>query len=97
METISVDNKKKVLSVTEAAGKWWKAKNVFYSTLMEEDVTNREVVLVQFIMMTILLTAIAVEVSFVIAFISLAFCGVLVACLNKTESNENINIKKNIL
>ena len=49
MKTLSI-HKNKALSASEAAGKWWRSKNMFFSMLAEEDFTNKEVVLVHLIL-----------------------------------------------
>ena len=96
MKTISVD-KSKETSVTEVITKWWKAKNLFFSSLTEESFSNREVVLVHLILIALIICAAAVEVSLLVSFLSLLAAGGLVACLNRADYNDNINIKKNIL
>lgn len=96
MKTISVD-KSKETSVTEVITKWWKAKNLFFSSLTEESFSNREVVLAHFILIAIIICAAAIEVSLLVSFLSLLVAGGLVAYLNRADYNDNINIKKNIL
>ena len=96
MKTISVD-KSKETSVTEVITKWWKAKNLFFSSLMEESFSNREVVLAHLILIAIIICAAAIEVSLLVSFLSLLVAGGLVAYLNRADYNDNINIKKNIL
>lgn len=96
MKTISVD-KSKETSVTEVITKWWKAKNLFFSSLTEESFSNREVVLAHLILIAIIICAAAIEVSLLVSFLSLLVAGGLVACLNRADYNDNINIKKNIL
>ena len=96
MKTISVD-KSKETSVTEVITKWWNSKNVFFSLLTEENFSNREVVLVHLILIALIICAAAVEVSLLVSFLSLLAAGGLVACLNRADYNDNINIKKNIL
>ena len=96
MKTISVD-KSKETSVTEVITKWWKAKNLFFSSLTEESFSNKEVVLVHLILIALIICAAAVEVSLLVSFLSLLVAGGLVAYLNRADYNDNINIKKNIL
>jgi len=96
MKTISVD-KSKETSVTEVITKWWKAKNLFFSSLTEESFSNREVVLTHLILIAIIICAAAIEVSLLVSFLSLLVAGGLVAYLNRADYNDNINIKKNIL
>ena len=96
MKTVSVD-KSKEASVTEALSKWWNAKNLLFSSLMEESFSNREVVLVHLILIALIICAAAVEVSLLVSFLSLLAAGGIVSCLNRTDYNDNINIKKNIL
>ena len=96
MKTISVD-KSKETSVTEVITKWWKAKNLFFSSLTEESFSNREVVLVHLILIALIICAAAVEVSLLVSFLSLLVAGGLVVYLNRADYNDNINIKKNIL
>lgn len=96
MKTISVD-KSKETSVTEVITKWWKAKNLFFSSLTEESFSNREVVLAHLILIAIIICAAAIEVSLLVSFLSLLVAGGLVAYLNRADYNDNINIKKNIL
>ena len=94
MKTLSIN---KNLSVFSMATKWWNSKNLFLSTIVEEDFTNREVVLVHLILIAVLVGAIAVEVSFIVSLFSLIIGGTLAACLNRSKENDNINSKKNIL
>lgn len=96
MKTISVD-KSKETSVTEVITKWWKAKNLFFSSLTEESFSNKEVVLAHLILIAIIICAAAIEVSLLVSFLSLLVAGGLVAYLNRADYNDNINIKKNIL
>lgn len=96
MKTISVD-KSKETSVTEVIKKWWKTKNMFFSSLTEESFSNREVVLAHLILIAIIICAAAIEVSLLVSFLSLLVTGGLVAYLNRADYNDNINIKKNIL
>ena len=96
MKIMSVD-KSKEASVTEALSKWWNAKNLLFSSLTEESFSNREVVLVHLILIAIIICAAAVEVSLLVSFLSLLAAGGLGLCLNRTDYNDNINIKKNIL
>ena len=96
MKTISVD-KSKETSVIEVITKWWKAKNLFFSSLTEESFSNREVVLAHLILIAIIICAAAIEVSLLVSFLSLLVAGGLVAYLNRADYNDNINIKKNIL
>ena len=96
MKTISVD-KSKETSVTEVITKWWKAKNLFFSSLTEESFSNKEVVLTHLILIAIIICAATIEVSLLVSFLSLLVAGGLVAYLNRADYNDNINIKKNIL
>lgn len=96
MKTISVD-KSKETSVTEVITKWWKAKNLFFSSLTEESFSNKDVVLTHLILIAIIICAAAIEVSLLVSFLSLLVAGGLVAYLNRADYNDNINIKKNIL
>lgn len=96
MKTISIE-KGKDTSVTEVLAKWWNAKNVFFSKLAEEDFSNREVILAHCILISFLIGVLAAETSILISFLALLVAGGFVVCLNKTDGNENINIKKNIL
>lgn len=96
MKTISVD-KSKETSVTDVITKWWKAKNLFFSSLTEGSFSNREVVLAHLILIAIIICAAAIEVSLLVSFLSLLVAGGLVAYLNRADYNDNINIKKNIL
>ena len=96
MKTLSI-HKSKTSSASEAVGKWWNSKNVFFSLLTEENFSNREVVLAHLILIAIIICAAAIEVSLLVSFLSLLAAGGLVACLNRADYNDNINIKKNIL
>ena len=96
MKTITFD-KSKETSVTEVITKWWKAKNLFFSSLTEESFSNREVVLAHLILIAIIICAAAIEVSLLVSFLSLLVAGGLVVYLNRADYNDNINIKKNIL
>lgn len=96
MKTIPVDKSKKT-PVTEALAKWWNAKNLFFSSLTEEDFSNREVVLVHLIFIALLVSAVTVEVSLIVSFLSLAASGGFVSYLNRDDGNDNINRKKNTL
>lgn len=96
MKTLSI-NKDKTSLASETVGKWWNSKNVFFSLLTEENFSNREVVLVHLILIALIICAAAVEVSLLVSFLSLLAAGGLVACLNRADYNDNINIKKNIL
>ena len=96
MKTLSI-HKDKTSLASETVGKWWNSKNVFFSLLTEENFSNREVVLVHLILIALIICAAAVEVSLLVSFLSLLAAGGLVACLNRDDYNDNINIKKNIL
>lgn len=89
--------KSKETSVTENLAKWWNAKNEFFSKLTEEELSNREVVLVHFILVALLVGAVAVENSLFVSFLAVLGAGGGVARLNKANGNDNINIKKNVL
>lgn len=96
MKSIPVDKSKKT-PATETLAKWWNAKNLFFSSLTEEDFSNREVLLAHLILIAIIICAAAIEVSLLVSFLSLLVAGGLVAYLNRADYNDNINIKKNIL
>lgn len=96
MKTLSI-HKNKTLSASEVVEKWWNAKNEFFSKLTEEELSNREVVLVHFILVALLVGAVAVENSLFVSFLAVLVAGGCVARLNKANGNDNINIKKNIL
>ena len=53
--------------------------------------------LAHLILIAIIICAAAIEVSLLVSFLSLLAAGGLVACLNRADYNDNINIKKNIL
>lgn len=92
-----INSQKKSLSASEVVEKWWNAKNEFFSKLTEEEVSNREVMLVHFILMSLLVGAGAVENSLFVSILAVLVAGGCVARLNKANGNDNINIKKNIL
>ena len=96
MKKIAIDKSKKT-SVTETLAKWWNTKNEFFSKLIEEEVSNREVMLVHFILMSLIIGAGAVENSLFVSILAVLVAGGCVARLNKANGNDNINIKKNVL
>ena len=96
MKTISVD-KSKETSVTEVITKWWKAKNLFFSSLTEESFSNREVVLAHLILIAIIICAAAIEVSLLVSFLSLLVAGGLVAYLNRADYNDNIKVLRDLV
>ena len=96
MKKIAIDKSKKT-SVTETLAKWWNTKNEFFSKLIEEEVSNREVMLVHFILMSLIVGAGAVENSLFVSILAVLVAGGCVARLNKANGNDNINIKKNVL
>ena len=81
MKTLSI-HKNKVLSASEAAGKWWRSKNMFFSMLAEEDFTNKEVVLVHLILITFLTCTAFVETYPVISILAIIASAVCVRILN---------------
>ena len=93
MKKIAIDKSKKT-SVTETLAKWWNTKNEFFSKLTEEDVSNREVMLVHFILMSLIVGAGAVENSLFVSILAVLVVGGCVARLNKANGNDNININK---
>ena len=90
METTTI-HKNKVLSASEAAGKWWRSKNIFFSMLAEEDFTNKEVVLVHIILITLLTCTAFIETYPVISIPAVIVSAVCVKFLNNV-SNKNSNV-----
>ena len=90
METTTI-HKNKVLSASEAAGKWWRSKNIFFSMLAEEDFTNKEVVLVHLILITFLIGTALVETYPVISILAIIASAVCVRILNGV-GNKNSNV-----
>jgi len=88
METTTI-HKNKVLSASEAAGKWWRSKNIFFSMLAEEDFTNKEVVLVHLILITFLIGTALVETYPVISILAIIASAVCVRILNGVGNNIN--------
>ena len=88
METTTI-HKNKVLSASEAAGKWWRSKNIFFSMLAEEDFTNKEVVLVHLILITFLIGTALVETYPVISILAIIAGAVCVRILNGVGNNIN--------
>ena len=88
MKTLSI-HKNKVLSASEAAGKWWRSKNIFFSMLAEEDFTNKEVVLVHLILITFLTCTAFVETYPVISILAVIASAVCVRILNGVGNNIN--------
>ena len=70
MKTLSI-HKNKALSASEAVGKWWRSKNMFFSMLAEENFTNKEVVLVHLILMAFLIGTALVETYPVLSIIAI--------------------------
>ena len=87
MKTLSI-HKSKTSSASEAVGKWWNSKNVFFSLLAEENFTNKEVVLVHLILMAFLIGTALVETYPVISILASAVC---VKSLNNV-GNKNSNV-----
>lgn len=87
MKTLSI-HKSKTSSASEAVGKWWNSKNVFFSLLAEENFTNKEVVLVHLILMVFLIGTALVETYPVISILASAVC---VKSLNNV-GNKNSNV-----
>ena len=85
MKTVSID-KERTLSTAEITGKWWNSKNLFFSTLAEEDFTNKEVVLTHLILLALLLCIICIEEYPVVAILATGSCGALVKILNKANN-----------
>jgi len=90
METTTI-HKNKVLSASEAAGKWWRSKNIFFSMLAEEDFTNKEVVLVHLILITLLTCTAFIETYPVISIPAVIVSAVCAKFLNNV-SNKNSNV-----
>ena len=90
MKTLSI-HKNKALSASEAAGKWWRSKNMFFSILAEEDFTNKEVVLVHLILMAFLIGTALVETYPVISILAILASAVCVKSLNNV-GNKNSNV-----
>ena len=90
METATI-HKNKVLSASEAAGKWWRSKNMFFSILAEEDFTNKEVVLVHIILITLLTCTAFIETYPVISIPAVIVSAVCVKFLNNV-GNKNSNV-----
>lgn len=90
MKTLSI-HKNKALSASEAAGKWWRSKNMFFSMLAEEDFTNKEVVLVHLILITFLTCTAFVETYPVISILAVIVSAVCVKFLNNV-GNKNSNV-----
>ena len=88
METTTI-HKNKVLSASEAAGKWWRSKNIFFSMLAEEDFTNKEVVLVHLILIMFLIGTALVETYPVISILAIIASAVCVRILNGVGNNIN--------
>lgn len=86
METLSI-HKNKTLSASEAVGKWWNSKNVFFSLLAEEDFTNKEVVLAHLILMAFLIGTALVDTYPVISIIAIIASAVCVRLLNGVGNN----------
>ena len=85
MKTLSI-HKSKTSSASEAVGKWWNSKNVFFSLLAEENFTNKEVVLVHLILIAFLIGTALVETYPVISILASAVC---VRILNGVGNNIN--------
>ena len=90
MKTLSI-HKNKALSASEAAGKWWRSKNMFFSILAEEDFTNKEVVLVHIILITLLTCTAFIETYPVISIPAVIVSAVRAKFLNNA-SNKNRNV-----
>ena len=90
MKTLSI-HKNKALSASEADGKWWRSKNMFFSILAEEDFTNKEVVLVHIILITLLTCTAFIETYPVISIPAVIVSAVCVKFLNNV-SNKNSNV-----
>ena len=88
MKTLSI-HKNKALSASEAVGKWWNSKNVFFSLLAEENFTNKEVVLVHLILMAFLIGTALVETYPVISILAIIASAVCVRILNGGGNNIN--------
>ena len=88
MKTLSI-HKNKALSASEAAGKWWRSKNMFFSILAEEDFTNKEVVLVHIILITLLTCTAFIETYPVISILAIIASAVCVRILNGVGNNIN--------
>ena len=90
MKTLSI-HKSKTSSASEAVGKWWNSKNVFFSLLAEENFTNKEVVLVHLILMAFLIGTALVETYPVISILAVIVSAVCVKFLNNV-GNKNSNV-----
>lgn len=89
MKTLSL-NKNKTLSISEAADKWWNSRNVFFSTIAEENFTNKEVILVHLILMELLACIAFIEAYPVVSIIAMGVSGACVKFLNNDGNNNNI-------
>lgn len=92
MKTISIQ-KKKSLSVSEMADRWWNSKSVFFSAIAEEDFTNKEVILVHLILVSFLLGAAFVDTCFIISVLAILVSAVCVKLLNRTDNKNDKVIK----
>ena len=88
MKTLSI-HKYKTSSASEAVGKWWNSKNVFFSLLTEENFTNKEVVLVHLILMAFLIGTALVETYPVISILAIIASAVCVRILNGVGNSIN--------
>ena len=88
MKTLSI-HKNKALSASEAVGKWWRSKNMFFSMLAEENFTNKEVVLVHLILMAFLIGTALVETYPVLSIIAIIASAVCVRILNGVGNSIN--------
>ncbi|WP_314352112.1 hypothetical protein [Segatella oris] len=88
MKTLSI-HKDKTSSASEAVGKWWNSKNVFFSLLTEENFTNKEVVLVHLILMAFLIGTALVETYPVISILAIIASAVCVRILNGVGNSIN--------
>lgn len=88
MKTLSI-HKSKTSSASEAVGKWWNSKNVFFSLLAEENFTNKEVVLIHLILMAFLIGTALVETYPVISILAIIASAVCVRILNGVGNNIN--------
>lgn len=84
MKTLSIQ-KDRTLSVSEAAGNWWRSKNSFFSKIAEEEIVNKEVVLVHLILMGVIVGAAFVDTRPAISIFAMAASAVCVRLLNKEE------------
>uniref|UniRef100_A0AB33J6P9 Uncharacterized protein n=1 Tax=Prevotella sp. GTC17254 TaxID=3236794 RepID=A0AB33J6P9_9BACT len=87
MKTLSI-RKDKTLSVAEAVKKWWNSKNVFFSTLSEDEFTNKEVVLIHLFLTTYLICIVSVETYPMAAILAMGLSAGCVRSLNK-GGNQN--------